>query len=283
MREEIGGVKYDEEAKLKSGKRWGGIPGEFRPTNHEPRAELLLRLKAGPGEGADSENESSVNELADLEESEKEARLLALRLQEFKKSGHKIYDDETNKDRTVEWRDMAVLLRAPSRKAEIFAKQFERTGIPLVVERGGFYDSSEISDLLSLLQLLDNPLQDVPCIAVLRSPLAGLSLDELAEIRLAGTEKHFWTALNAIQNKKSKNKRPASKKIPEFLERFSRWRKLAAQVSLSRCLEQVLAETHYDDWLKLRPRGAQRFANIGRFLNLAQKFDRFQGRDYIVF
>src|SRR5258706_11427024 len=91
--------------------------------------------------------------------------------------------------------DMAVLLRAMSGKSEIYAMEFERAGVPLLVARGGFYDSSEISDLLSLLQMLDNPLQDVPCIAVLRSPLAGLSLAELASIRVAVSREHFWTAL----------------------------------------------------------------------------------------
>jgi ATP-dependent helicase/nuclease subunit A len=288
MREEIGGVEYNDEAKLKSGKRRGQTPGEPpqndatfttrsdpHPTNDKPRTELLLRFKTGRNNTED-DNERNLNELADLEESDKEARLLALRLAELKNLRHEIWDAEKKLFRAVEWRDMTVLLRAPSGKAEIFAKQFERAGIPLVVERGGFYSSSEILDLLSLLQLLDNPLQDVSCIAVLRSPLVGLSMDELAEIRLAAGEKHFWTALNAIQNEKLKTKKPVSEKIPKFLDRFSRWRKLAGQASLSRCLEQVLSETHYDDWLKLRPRGAQRYANVGRFLNLAQKFDRFQ-------
>ena len=65
-------------------------------------------------------------------------------------------------------------------------------------------------------------------------------------------------------------------KIEGFLERFSRWRKLARQVSLSQCLEEVLAETHYADWLQSRPRGAQRRANVEQFLNLAQRFDQFQ-------
>ena len=170
------------------------------------------------------------------------------------------------------WR---FFLRAPSGKAEIFAKQFERAGIPLVVERGGFYDSSEILDLLGVLQLLDNPLQDVPCIAVLRSPLVGCSLDELAEIRLAASG-HFWFALNQAQSPKSKVQSETRAKIEKFLERFHRWRKLAQQSSLSQCLEAILAETHYRDWLKSRPRGAQRHANVGRFLNLAEKFDQFQ-------
>ena len=156
---------------------------------------------------------------------------------------------------------MAVLLRSPSGKAEIFAKEFDRAGVPLVVARGGFFDSSEILDLLSLLQLLDNPLQDVPCIAVLRSPLVGLSLDELAEIRLAAKGGHFWTALTFSKSKFEMRSATAAK-ISKFLERFSRWRKMARQVSLSQCLEEVLAETHYADWLRTQPRGAQRHANV---------------------
>ena len=65
-------------------------------------------------------------------------------------------------------------------------------------------------------------------------------------------------------------------KIGKFLERFSRWRQLARQASLSDCLEDVLAETHYAEWLQSRPRGAQRRANVERFLGLAQQFDQFQ-------
>jgi ATP-dependent helicase/nuclease subunit A len=170
---------------------------------------------------------------------------------------------------------MAILLRAPSGKAEIFAKQFECAGIPLIVERGGFYDSSEVLDLLSVLQLLDNPLQDVPVIAVLHSPLVGLALDELAQIRLAANG-HFWFALNQIENLKYKIQNELKTKVESFLERFHRWRKLAQRSSLSQCLEAILSETHYADWLKSRPRGVQRHANIDQFLNLAQKFDQFQ-------
>lgn len=269
MHEDIGGISYDEEAKLKFS------PGETRTRlsaaqRPEPRAELLLREK---DRGEPSASESGHDALADLQESEKEARLVALRLRELKNTGHEIWDDDTF--RAADWSDFAVLLRAPGSKAEVYAKQFELAGVPLLVERGGFYDSSEISDLLSLLQLADNPLQDVPCIAVLRSPLAGCSLDELAEIRLAGPG-HFWLALNQSQSAKSSVSKEAREKVGKFLERFSRWRKLAQQVSLSQCLEHILAETHYDDWLLSRPRGEQRRANVRRFLNLAEQFDAFQ-------
>jgi len=197
-------------------------------------------------------------------------------LKQLEAGKYEIWDADKKGVRPAEWRDMAVLLRAPSGKAEIYAKEFQRAGVPLVVERGGFYDHSEILDLLSLLQLLDNPLQDVPAIAVLRSPLVGLSLDELAQIRLAAKGVHFWTALNRAQNAECGMRNETVQKIMGFLDHFRRWRQLARQASLSQCLESVLAETHYADWLLARPRGAQRRANVERFLSLVQKFDQFQ-------
>jgi ATP-dependent helicase/nuclease subunit A len=273
MRDEIGGVRYDTEARLQF-----GAPDRraklSAARDASPRAELLLRFKKGRND-AEADNESGDDGLADLQETEKEARLLALRLKRLEAGKHEIWDTDEKRFRPAGWRDMAVLLRAPSGKAEIYAKEFQRAGVPLVVERGGFYDSNEIMDLLSLLQLLDNPLQDVPAIAVLRSPLVGLSLDELAQIRLAASG-HFWTALNRTQNAGCGMRNETLQKIKGFLERFRRWRQLARQASLSQCLESMLAETHYAEWLLARPRGAQRRANVERFLGLAQKFDQFQ-------
>jgi ATP-dependent helicase/nuclease subunit A len=271
LREEIGGVNYDEAAELKFGSPT--TRAELSVASAAaPRVELWLRRKVGRAEARDDED----GELADLDEAQKEARLVALRLKQLIASQHEIWDEHANKLRPAEWRDVAILLRSPRGKSEVFAKEFELAGVPLAVARGGFYESAEILDLLSLLQLMDNPLQDVPCIAVLRSPLVGLSLDELAEIRLTLRDGHFWTALNAIQNEKLKIKNELRAKAAKFLECFSRWRKLAKQSSLSECLEAVLAETLYADWLRAQPRGAQRAANVASFLHLAQSFDQFQ-------
>jgi ATP-dependent helicase/nuclease subunit A len=275
LRQEVGGVGYDAEAQLQFGSpETRGVLS--LAGNSSPRAELFLRLKkTGRGE-ASFENETGADGLADLEESEKEARLLALRLKELKEARHEIWHAEQMAFRQVEWRDMAVLLRSPANKAEAYAKEFERAGVPLVVERSGFFESAEILDLLSLMQLLDNPLQDVPCIAVLRSPLVGLALHELAEIRLTAKEVHFWTALNRTRSAECKVRNELHQKIENFLGRFSRWRKMARQISLSQCLEEILAETYYAEWLPSRPRGALRQAKVERLLNLARRFDQFR-------
>jgi ATP-dependent helicase/nuclease subunit A len=271
MREEIGGVEYDEDASLKFGSP--GTHADFSSAKSpSPRAELLVRIKPGRDEA------KANGEPVDLADADMEARLIAHHLKKLVECEpkHEIWDDEKKFFRPVEWRDVAVLLRSPRGKSEVYAKEFERIGVPLSVTRAGFYETAEILDLLSLLRLLDNPLQDVPCIAVLRSPLVGLSLDEMAEIRLAARGKHFWTALVRSQKSEAGCQNGAAAKISKFLERFARWRKLATQHSLSECLEAVLMETLYTDWLRARPRGAQRAANIECFLNLAQSFDQFQ-------
>jgi ATP-dependent helicase/nuclease subunit A len=273
MRAEFGGVDYDADARLKFGSP--ETRGAFAAVETSaPRAELLL-LKRG-GTDAEEDPEAGKDSVADLDEADKEARLLAQRLAGLRAEGHEIWDDAAKTFRAVEWRDMAVLLRAPSGKAEVYAREFDRAGIPLVVERGGFYESAEVADLLNLLRLLDNPLQDTPAIAVLRSPLAGLSLDELADIRLTLARGHFWTALNRSRESQTALGEETRRKITGFLERFARWRALARQAPLAPCLETVLVETHYLEWLRTRPRGAQRQANVRRLLALAEQFDQFQ-------
>jgi len=194
--------------------------------------------------------------------------------------------------------------------------------VPLQVERGGFYRSLEISDLVSLLQILDNPLQDIPLLAVLHSPLVGLTVNDLAMVRLTLPKGSFWNAvINSLQNGRpsdvssgqrnrpqndppatsranhvdqvtqhgprdtqpqldfsSRSKLPESllRKLDTFVNRYNRWRRLARLVSLSRCLETLLEETHYSEWLLTQSRGEQKRANVRRLVALTERFDQFQ-------
>ena len=286
MRREIGGVAYEREAELQFGARDVRHPLSAAAAP-EPCVEIHLRLTGAPTT-ADRE-ETGLPEAAEWTDAEQEARLVARRLRELRASQQTIWDEAEGQFRPVDWRDMVVLLRSPAAKAEAYAKEFARLGVPLQAARGGFYENTEITDLLSLLLLLDNPLQDVPLLAVLRSPLVGLSLNELAEIRLAERKVHFWTALvrwHTVQDKKTKvdgappappSRAPSTgEKVRAFLARFARWRRMARETSLSQRLETVLNETHYLEWLLTLDRGEQRRANVRRLLALAQRFDPFQ-------
>ena len=253
----IGGIVYDQDAMLKCAGEWPNVPDE-------PAVEAHFLMTAGQ---ADEESESAI---AEMTRTEKEAAMVARRLRELKELPLMICEKGTM--RQVEWKDIAVLMRSPANKAETYAKAFARWNIPLQAEQGDFYECAEISDLLSLLQVLDNPLQDVPLLAVLRSPIVGLSLDELAEIRLANPRGQFWKALARWREI---HPEPDSK-ASVFLKRFSRWRQIARETSLSQRLETILNETSYLEWLRAQSRPEQRLANVRRFLTLAQQFDPLQ-------
>ncbi len=288
MRPELGGMSYDDTARLQFGARAERQPMSVAACPG-PRVELHLLLKSkatpDPGEGA----VEGFGDILELESADKEARLVALRIRELKAQQYPVWDETARRFRPIEWGDMALLLRSPANKAERYAKEFSRLNIPLVVQRSGFYESIEISDLISLLQVLDNPLQDLPVLSVLHSPLVGLTVNDLATIRLA-VKGPFWTALvlwadstkahePAPESRSSTlGPRPSAleRKVATFLDRFARWRRLARQVSLSRCLEAVLRESHYAEWLLTQPRGDQRHANVQRLLGLARQFDKFQ-------
>lgn len=272
MRPEAGGVTYDAEAHLEAGTpcKFGNAPAGAEPVP----VELHLRLKTDAGHEEHANDNEELSDQRELEEADKEARVVAARLKDLHASRYPVWDDAADAFRPVEWRDMAILLRAPSGKAESYAKVFGSLGLPLLVARGGFYNSSEIRDLLSVLEILDNPLQDIPALAVLRSPLLGLNARELSAIRLAARGTRFWTAF--VRWHRAPNDPVLFAKVDPFLRRYREWRKLARQASLSRCLETILAETHYGSWLLTQPRGQMRHANVKRLLALARRFDQFQ-------
>jgi ATP-dependent helicase/nuclease subunit A len=235
-------------------------------------------------ETGSTEADSGTAEIVELQTAELEARLVAQRLRALSQAGHLIWDESGHHFRPVRWSDMVVLLRSARNRAECFAKEFSRQSVPLLAERGGFYDTTEIQDLLSLLRVLDNPLQDVPLLAVLRSPLAGLSLDELAAIRSTMRKGLFWAALQEWQRNHSPGNGPEGSasepalfsKLDLFLTRFEAWRRIVREGSLSPCLETVLSDTHYEAILLSQDRGAERVANVRRLLSLASRFDPLQ-------
>jgi len=293
MRESVGGVAYDAEAELKFGDSEGRAmlrnpapaassrrPDATDATERQlpvagtSRVELHILTKDADEQPEDRETATDVLDLLAIE---REARCVALRLRELHASGHEVWDEPAKGMRRVEWRDMVVLMRSPGSRVETFAQEFHRAGVPLHTERGGFYEALEVSDLLNLLRLLDNPLQDLPLLAVLRSPLVAMSLEELVALRAHNEERLFWDALTKFCAAGEPPAEPSAlEKASAFLTRFAAWRDRLRLSSLTDCLERVLAETHYESLLLAEPRGAQRVANVRRVLDLARQFDPYQ-------
>ena len=260
MRGEPGGIEYDDEARLRFGnpeERASRSPG----AESAPRVELHLR-RVGRNQDEDADA-SEISGGGPLSGTEKEARRVARRLLELRGQETLIPGQPA---REAAWGDMVVLLRAPRRKAEVYVKEFARLGVPLAAVRGGFYESLEVRDLLSLLRVLDNPSQDLPLLAVLRSPLVGLTADELASIRLARRPGRFWAALLRWHEEN-----PGHERVNVFLERFRAWRRMSRVEGISQLLGRVVEETGYGEL----PDAAG--PNVSRLLWLTEQFDSFRG------
>jgi ATP-dependent helicase/nuclease subunit A len=292
MRRELGGIDYDDAARLRFGKREerdadagteslhdggqgtarpavvsaGGRAVPCPPCLDTPRVELLLRRI---GRDPDDEGGAESSETETISETEKEARLVGRRLMELKDQPLAIPGQPS---RPATWSDMVILLRSPRNKAEAYVKEFARLGVPLAAVRGGFYESLEVRDLLSLLQILDNPSQDLPLLGVLRSPLAGLTPDELAAIRLAKRPGRFWAALL-----RWRQEHPEHERVNTFLARFRAWRRLSRLSGVAPLLEKVVEETGFDQNMAGKPDAAQRAANVSRLIHLTRQFDGFRG------
>jgi ATP-dependent helicase/nuclease subunit A len=240
--------------------------------------------------GAGEEGAGAEPAWGDLDIEERQAEVAARRLKELLESGVGVWDSRLGAERLVTWRDMVVLHPAPGPVSERWARSFARVGVPLEARRGGFFRALEVADLVNVARMLDNPLQDHPVLAVLRSPMVGLGVDELAAIRLMDRRGRFW---EAVERCAAGDPLPGEwAEVPEvraalatargrlrwFLEGFRRWRLLARQGSVTRCLEAVLVETAYEAWLRAQPRAEARLANVRRLLALTRQFDQAQRR-----
>ncbi len=279
MRPALGGLRYDEAEYL----RFGGKTDrpEMAATSAKiPPVELhvLFTSQRSPAEGGENDSEEDP---ADLENAEIEARLVATSLGELKKNEFTIFHERENQRRAVDWKDMVVLLRAPRNKVELYARAFAEAGVPLQTRRDAFFTTPEVLDLCNLLTILDNPLQDIPLVGVLRSPMAGLNAQELAGVRRGSNQRLFWNALREFHHKDKDS--AAGKKITRFLNHFAGWRDSRRCFSLAQRLETILQETGYGDWLLTQPRGRERSANVQQLLRIARQFDESRGQSLYLF
>ncbi|MFN0067033.1 MAG: UvrD-helicase domain-containing protein [Limisphaerales bacterium] len=276
---DLGGVEWDAGAALEF-----GAPEARAALRGDPagRVEFHL-LRPTVDDMADDAGEEAPAD--DAMGAEREARLVAWRLRRLRDEGFRVADEAAGGPRPAAWRDMVVLLRSPRGRSAAYAQEFARAGVPLDAPRGGFLEAREILDLRSLLTVLDNPRQDLPLVALLRSPLAGFTLDELAAVRLAARDEPWWAALRVAahaadpagaEDAVRAAVASAREKSAAILDAVRRWRRLAREGALTHALEVVLAETGYEGWLAAQPGGPARLANIRRLLVLTQRFDQHQ-------
>ena len=178
---------------------------------------------------------------------------------------------ENGAERPAHYGDVVILLRSANSVGPMYRAALEAQGIPVSAETsGGFYTSEEVSVLCSLLAVVDNPHQDVPLIAALRSPLFGLTADDLAAVRTCDREHDFYTAVTLAAKTRDDCR--------DFLDVLARYRALSIELPLGEFLWHVVDDRAVMALTSAMPDGELRRRNVLLLLDLAQQFERTGAR-----
>lgn len=265
-------IEYDQEAELVCGAIYPPT-AELKLVEQAVEVHLLEKdsaLVSSAVADADPKQE-------DLTSLEREGMVVAQQIQQLvRQQGNvtHVFDKDDNCYRPVSYRDIVILLRSTTNRASLIAEILARYNIPAYAElTTGYFAATEVETMLSLLQVLNNPCQDIPLAAVLRSPFVGFSAEQLASIRqVGGRHCDFWQALLAT----------AQAELPElsagcqaFLRQLERWRDLARREKLATLLATIYRESGYADYVAGMPDGMKRQANLRALFSRARQFDRF--------
>jgi helicase-exonuclease AddAB, AddA subunit, Firmicutes type len=222
-----------------------------------------------------SEEQDSTEEDEILDNIQQEARMVANRIIELFQSdsdGKKfaVYDRKLGGYRDVRFSDIVILLRTTRNWTEVFSEELAKSDIPVFADTGsGFFKTPEVQVVLSLLQIIDNPYQDIPLLAVLRSPIVNFSTNDLADVRLMDRNVSIFEALNAIARQEGE----VSQKASVFLEKLANWRSMAQYISTHKLIWQLYDETGYFSIVGAMQDGERKQANLKILFERALQFE----------
>jgi len=259
-------IDYDESARLKPGI-------EAEPINER---SAIVELHILDEQSKDEKSKNSYSKR------QRQAAMIARRIRqmvgaETGKAEFQIYDKQTGGKRQVEYRDIVVLMRAPAKKTD-FVEVLRLAGVPVSCEAAaGYFETTEISDCLCLLKVLDNPQRDIELAAVLRSPFFKISDTELAKItlhsRADGGCSNFYNCV--LQYCESGADAKLAEKLKKVLAQIEKWRTLARRGSLADLIWQIYRETGFLSYICALPNGRARRANLLKLHDRAIQFEGF--------
>ena len=267
MGEELGELNYTQEEYLNLG-------ANYEETKEDLRTEIDILNIAENIEENDIEqietNEEEENEETErVEDIELEAKFVANRIKQLKENKFEVYDVKKQEKREIKYKDIVVLLRSTKESAPIFEKEIIKLGMPVFSDSSSEYlESIEIQTIMNLLKIIDNPLQEIPLVAVMRSVIGGFTDNELVQIRLNDRYDNFYnTILKAKPNVDEKLKN----KINMFLNNLEMWRKEQEYLALDELIWKIYNDTGYFNYVGLMANGELRQANLKMLFERAKQ------------
>ncbi len=268
MSKELGDINYNENEYLNYGANYPE-PEEIK--NYAGIAELdIIDLKEAESITA-FEGEEDEEEQERVEDDVLEAKFVANKIQELLNSNYMVFDKKQGY-RKIRPKDIVILLRATSNLSPIYEKELSDLELPVFSDTSGTYlDTVEIQTILSVLKIIDNPLQDIPLVVVLRSSICNFTDNDLITIRLTDRNCNFYEALiktRLICEGDLKNK------IESFLEKLEKWKSISQYMPLDEFIWQIYLDTGYYQYVGLLPNGAMRQANLKTLFEKAKQYEK---------
>ena len=274
----VGELEYTDDEAL----HLGATFLENQEEDSEVGGSIELHIIDKSGNEAEEVVEEELQESEEEEEAvdaiSLEAKLVSKRIKELfeAKDGKrfKVFDKETKEYRDVKYKDIVILLRATKNWSEIFLDELGAEGIPVYADTGsGYFESIEIRTIMSLLKIIDNPLQDVPMIAVLKSPIMGFTAEELSEIRLLNKEKYFYEIIKDIYDEKYEVSDTLKAKCNKVISDLEKWRNKTIYTPIDEFIWYLYMDTAYYGYVGAMPNGTLRQANLKILFQRAKQYE----------
>lgn len=265
----VGELEYTEDEALNLGANFKELNEEGAYKGGEVELHILDKNIASENEDDDEEDIDSIN---------LEARVVARRINELMSQANeekfRVLDKETGEYRPLKYKDIVILLRATKNWSEIFLDELGLSGIPVYADTGsGYFESIEIRTIMSLLKIIDNPLQDVPMIAVLKAPFARFNAEELADIRMIDKSKYFYENILEIVNGDIEVSDELKKKCSIFIENLNKWRDKSVYTPIDEFIWYLYMDTSYYGYVGAMPNGVLRQANLKILFQRAKQYE----------
>ncbi len=281
----VAGMDYDRRAELIAGLNTYPPLGGDTPLSRKAVECYLLDQEEAEEDNSDTEQNSDDVAFDAITPSLRQAAFIARRIRHIVGADtgtpeFDVMDKHTGKMRPVEYRDIVVLMRALSHRAAEYVEMLRLAGVPVSSQsQCGYFAATEVTDFLSLLKTLDNPLRDIDLAAVLRSAMFGFSDSHLTAIRLAADKdsgvRCFYDA--AVQYAHSGDNPEYRQKTADALAALKGWRDDAQHKPLSDLIQQILDATGFVAFVSALPNGPQRRANLLKLYDRAIQFESFVG------
>ena len=281
MSQTVGELEYTDEEALNLGASFEEVNDDESIVGGEIELHILDKsgiIKEKVEDSFDDDDEIAKEEEEDIDGITLEAKIVAKRIKELFeiKDGKrfKVFDKDTKEYRDVKYKDIVILLRATKNWAEIFLDELGSEGIPVYADTGsGYFESIEIRTIMSLLKIIDNPLQDVPMIATLRSPICGFTAEELSDLRLLNKDLYFYELIKEVSEGIHEINEELKFKCSKFIDDLSKWRERAIYTPIDEFIWYLYMDTAFYGYVGAMPNGKLRQANLKILFQRAKQYE----------